>query len=160
LDLRADSIEDQSELQPGGVSMFSGRSGTLLWSVQRGAPGEGFGSRLQVLGDLDHDGAADWIVESDPYRSQSRPALLSGASGAELGAIPVWGRAYSAGDFDGDGVSDLCIAVRDVRPRGTHLISGATLKEICILGQLDPLSGDADLAQSVGDLDGDGVDDL
>jgi hypothetical protein len=158
--LLPEATVDQSTLLPGRVAAYSGRSGNELWSVQRGLPGEGFGSRIQVVGDLDVDGTSDLIAESDPGPGGYRASLLSGATGSEIASISGLGRARAAGDFDGDNVPDLCFGAADVSKRGTQVISGATQEAIFRCALLDPFSGEADRAQAVGDLDGDGVDDL
>jgi hypothetical protein len=140
---------------PGRVVAYSGRSGSELWTVQRGGSGDGFGGRLERLGDLDEDYVPDWIVESDG-QSGSFAALLSGATGKELGSMPVLGQASYAGDFDGDGIPDICVGTR----AGSRIVSGARRETTCQIPTLDPFSSDIALAQAVGDLDDDGYGDV
>ncbi len=159
----------------GRVSVFSGASGTLLWSATGGNGGARFGAALANVGDVDGDGAADLAVGA-PFANGAgtaagRVELRSGASGALLltfdGApFDLLGTALAAaGDADGDGVPDLWIGA----PLGDvgHFNAGsAWLRSgrdgAALLGVHGAEIG-AQLGQwisRIGDLDGDGRPDV
>ena len=160
----------------GQVFVYSGASGRLLWSVAAPRSGGDLGSFFVAgLDDLDGDGtpdvyAADYADKSNGGQS-GRASVLSGANGSLIytwaGSRPKEGTGpgREAGDIDGDGSQDVAV--------GSYLSSrGAKLA-----GRVDIFSGaDGTLIGSVtsrtigenlgfdavglGDVDGDGRDDL
>jgi hypothetical protein len=160
----------------GQVFVYSGASGRLLWSVAAPRSGGDFGSFFVAgLDDLDGDGtpdvyAADYADKANGGQS-GRASVLSGANGSLIytwtGSRPKEGTGpgREAGDIDGDGTQDVAV--------GSYLSSrGARLA-----GRVDVFSGaDGTLIGSVtsrtlgenlgfdtvglGDVDGDGRDDL
>ncbi len=139
------SVGDTSLLQPGVVTLYSGRHGTTL-SVYRGAAGDiSFGRALASLGDLNGDGVGDLAVASPSEMisstSRGRVRLVSGADGAVLQTIlpdasNLWDfgrRVANFGDADGDGIRDLALSAGSYRvgcctfiEAGTRVYSGAT----------------------------------
>jgi hypothetical protein len=103
----------------GAVIARSGADGSLGWKLV-GNSGEALGSALAFLGDVDHDGSADFATtNANPpggavggrgvtvYSGATRTPLYTilGATGERLGTA-----IESMGDLDGDGVADLAIA--------------------------------------------------
>jgi hypothetical protein len=123
----------------GKVFVFDGRTGALLRTLASPQPpsGSAFGWSVADAGDLDQDGVADILVGA-PYSTMGKVAIqgrvyaFSGKDGRLLLTLddprPVAGevfgwRVLSAGDSNGDGVSDIVVGApyKDV---GTHLSQG------------------------------------
>ncbi|MSP15233.1 MAG: hypothetical protein EXR73_01245 [Myxococcales bacterium] len=141
---------------------------TFLSSSIRGH----FGEIVVGMGDVDADGVPDFAIDAALHREAGTPILgrvelVSGATGAVIGSFtrndngvdPIVALC-NAGDFDLDGVDDLCIVEHaglttiELRVR---VIAGATLAKLLDENVVPP-GGDmtgASVAQ-IGDLDGDG----
>jgi len=143
------------------------------------ATADSFGASSAVVGDVDQDGRADFLVGAPTFDFLSgQPAaayLFSGADGSILHVLeePELGSTFGrlvtgVEDVDGDRVPDLVVAA----PRETnggflagavHVLSGATGSTIHSLrGSSYGSTGD-ELGRALatpGDLDGDGVGDL
>jgi hypothetical protein len=143
-----------------------------------------FGHDLAFLPDIDGDGigefaAADTVATGSVHLFLGRASWTSAdSSSADLTLtagmnVDGLGHDLDGGDFDGDGIGDLVVGadgsdVTDTDAGAVFLFSGSTLSAGCTL------SDDADLAlygllaedalgsgvSLVGDVDGDGVDDL
>ncbi len=157
------------------VKIYSGVDGSLLNNVQ--VVDTSYAYACALLPDQDGDGIRDLAV-SAPFSSMGglmnagRVVIQSGANLAILGNLfgqttgDVFGYALDAsGDFDGDGVKDLAVGATAVAsgnpgPGYVEVYSGATLQ---LLAHVDsPVTGNLfgySLA-FVGDLDGDGRDEL
>lgn len=109
----------------GLVTLHSGRTGAVLWSVTRPNEGGHLGSWLAAAGDVNQDGFEDLLVHAPTLRALGPPyisggaLLLSGLDGAELRRFAVADlthqvvgerRVAGAGDVDGDGSPDLLVS--------------------------------------------------
>lgn len=169
-------FDDDQGTKSGSVRVHSGGDGSVLYTFSGDQAGDQFGSAVAGAGDVDGDGRGDWIVGArgaDAGGSNSGMArVFSGANGALLwqfvGAGPdlSLGRAVGgAGDVDGDGLDDLIVGeTRDDGNGGTtgsaRVFSGA---DGSTLHELDwHTTGDSfgRAVDGVGDVDGDGFDDL
>lgn len=146
-----------------------------------------FGQAVEVLDDLDGDGLADlavgapgWDAAASPDQDDGRVFVYSGSEAGVHTVLPQelanpflgapaavgerFGVALASGDVDGDGRTDLVVGAPAAAPDGAVLVY---LSEGLRLGDapsriLDRASPGAEhgAAVGVGDLDGDGVDDV
>jgi hypothetical protein len=157
----------------GGVEVWSGRSGALLFS-ENGGVGDWFGGSLAGVGDLDQDGVPDLLVgsfndfpampgEAHVYSLKHGTELYC-YSGAEDGDL--FGFAIARlDDLDGDGVNEFAISA----PTGhtaqpyegrCYVYSGRRGRLLHVLGSDvadDAFGLDLQVHQ---DLDGDGLREL
>jgi len=105
-------------LCPGGLFVFSGRTGALLARTKASRFGARLQSGLATLDDLDGDGVADLLAAGLSERGRLGAWLLSGRDGGVLARVATDGIATSASfgralagldDRDGDGVPDVAI---------------------------------------------------
>jgi len=155
----------------------------VLQTINGEQPGDGFGWVAEDLGDINGDGANDFIVTS-PFFGTNVPFpagkiyVYSGADGTLLNSVtspgvPVWGySAKDAGDVDGDGVTDYIVGSFSsvmVFSGATHAVLHQWFKtgeffgsSVAGVGDLNQ-DGFDDLvvgARGVGDVDGDDVSDI
>jgi hypothetical protein len=138
-------------------------------------PADNFGWVSENLGDIDLDGAADFIISAPQFQQDGTPVgrayVYSGRSGSLVhtvtgGAFDQFGYgASSAGDVDGDGVGDYIVGGigslnAPQRFKGRAVVySGAdhgVLHELTI----DGISGFGYDVAGAGDVDGDGYGDV
>jgi hypothetical protein len=89
---------------------------TELYRVDGTAAGDQLGTSLAVVGDLDGDGASEFIIGAPEAGGTGQVVLVHGRSGASLqtfsgsGAGDRFGHSVSAlGDIDGDGFGDWIV---------------------------------------------------
>ncbi|HTO07957.1 MAG TPA: FG-GAP-like repeat-containing protein [Myxococcota bacterium] len=103
---------------PGGTTGTVPTNGNYINAnrfIESNLAGHGFGSRVQIAGDVNGDGFADVLV-TEP--GASKADLLAGGSGVAPGLGQIWtgtfspgfGSANAAGDLNGDGLADFVIA--------------------------------------------------
>ncbi len=158
-DFDGDGISDlvATLASDGGLVALSGADQTLIWSDAAGR------SDVALIADLDLDGVDDVLT-----LTATAVRVLSGADGSEITSLsyppdlPVSTVVASAGDLDGDGVEDIIAGSPNVESRGAAVVwSGATGAVIHELTGDEVINeGFASDVSGVGDLDGDGVDDL
>jgi len=115
---------------PASVRVYSGATGALLRQWTGGSVGDGYGTQVAALGDVDADGHAD-IGIGAPYaalmgaasgfievRSGANGGLLQKVSGATAGQH-FGGSLCALGDLDGDGLRDLAVAAPGDDQAGT-----------------------------------------
>jgi FG-GAP repeat protein len=156
----------------GQVRVYSGATGLDLFTFTGSAPADGFGFAAAGAGDVDADGNADVVVGA-PGGASPGPAglprvrVFSGLTGALLFAamaVDPLGRAVAgAGDVNGDGLADV---ISSFRPLFyccgyARVHSGANGTTLFTLMALEAgYNQDSNSVAGVGDLDGDGADDV
>jgi TonB family protein len=129
--------DDSVGVDAGKVYVYSGKSGSVLSEIPGQLGHERFGFRLAMLKDVNGDGQADLAVgqerlhsEIDSTYGRSAVWLVSATTGDRLrllkSDLPHDRFAYaiaSAGDVDGDGVTDVVVGAYRDSQRG--LSSGA-----------------------------------
>lgn len=145
---------DASGAVAGGglVRAYAARSGALLREWHGTRAGEALGTAVSAVGDVDRDGHADALLGS-----RERTLVVSGRTGAVLFELPA-GTAAAGGDVDGDHHADVLLVGDLAGVHGTHLFSGRTGAHLASLAP--PGEFALNRAVAVGDVDGDGRDDV
>jgi hypothetical protein len=154
----------------GAVYVRSGVDGSLIYSITGDV--KGFGQSVAKVGDVDGDGVSDFVVGSpdavDPASGKARGAVwcFSGKAGAVLftkyGPKSNFGTTVAGiGDVNADGKPDVLVGVPadDVTTSRLSLLSGTTGNVIWTL-VVSNTRGFGVAGCSVGDLNGDGYDDV
>jgi hypothetical protein len=105
---------------PGKAYVYAGETGTLLFALTDGSPGDLFGLAVAGAGDIDADGRPDMLVGAPQARREGVPVgsvfVFSGATAALLlrlhgeQAGDLFGNAVdSVGDVTGDGVPEFVV---------------------------------------------------
>jgi hypothetical protein len=163
-----------SEGTGGRVFVLSGSDRTTLDTIDAPQGDGDFGARVEATGDLDGDGLGDFLVTA-PFEAEGAVYLYSGADrteirriGGEADAQPLVHGASVAmvGDIDADGTGDVAVGCVQCSPGGraesgyVAVYSGADGQR---LHRFDGPGNGAGLGHDLvglGDVDGDGVDDL
>lgn len=167
-------LSDRRGLDSGAVYLYSGVDGMLLQTLEGSAPGDEFGHSVTGLSDLDGDLLPEILVGAPRSSAQGLEAgmvQLYSADGTlrqTWSGKPLAGFGWTvapAGDFNGDGVPDFLVGsyqddAGGVNAGNTRLISGSTF------GRLYDFRGSQAgqywgwTARGVGDVDGDGFEDI
>jgi hypothetical protein len=162
---------DAASTNAGAVFVVSGADGvTVLRSLYGEAVGDEFGSSVGSLGDVTGDGRAELAVGARDGGPGDRGkayvfdlaagallySVLPDTTGVDFGLYYL----FSAGNSDGDGLPDLYVCdFQDRNGKGkAYVFSGASGAPLLTL-----LGGTGDgfgVGRPLGDLDGDGRDDL
>lgn len=162
----------------GNVTVYRGVDGTVFWSVDGDAAGDGFGHALAAVGDLDGDAIPD-IIAGAPFHDSNggnagRVKVISGADGSDLlvidGINPNENLGFSVvapGDVDQDGTPDLFVGARFGPNTAGNAYAGLARVYSGATGSVvHTFEGDSvgdQLGHAVGaagDVDGDGIPDL
>lgn len=165
---------------PGTVFVYSGRTGTTLWTFARGSARDEFGFSVASAGDVDADGHADIIIGSPSsdgvgtgrVPSGGRAVVYSGGDGHLLfeffGNRPngnLGASVAGVGDVNGDGRDDFMIGAPSANPQAHVDIrsgAGGGLLTTFVAGDLGLAGGDriGRSAAAVGDVNRDGFTDF
>lgn len=178
------AIGQPSDISPGRVVIRSGATGgAIRVLVAAGAPepGDGFGTSLLKVDDLDNDGISDLVVSLATSPSAPRVEAYSSATGQRIWSLGSPSSALGFGwslsplaDLNGDGRQEIIIGApfrNLVQVGGIPIGAGASAARVVIASGIDgsvlqvlQSQGNPGLAPSfgasaisIGDLDGDSV---
>ncbi len=104
----------------GIVYAYSGVDGALLWETTGSVPFQKLGGSLSCPGDLNGDGHAEVLVDSDISGSFGEVHVLSGLDGSEMYSLTGgYSRAFMGqsmswvGDWNQDGLNDFLVSSSD-----------------------------------------------
>lgn len=159
----------------GHVYVHSGRTGALLYT-RSGSMDESFGGSVAGVGDIDGDGASDFLVGASRanvngsssgmvilYSGRTATPIRTHYGGAPMEALGI--DVAAAGDVDRDGTPDYVIGAPGATPNGTlsgsaYVFSGRTGGLLHRFDGPTSYSHFGSVVSGAGDLDGDGHDDL
>ena len=174
----APDADPNGRANAGQVRVYSGLDGGLLLTLNGTGNGDRLGSSVAGVGDVDADGVPDFIAgapEADPngLANAGSAVVISGATGALLfrfdggAASDQFGKSVAgAGDADADGTPDFIVGAWWADPGGVSLAGSAYVYSGATGAQLHRFDGVnlgdtfAGAVAGVGDIDGDGRDDL
>lgn len=141
--------DDANGLDAGVVRVYSGADWSPLLVLEGAAPGLGLGWGASDAGDVNADGFPDLVTVTT-----SAVLIVSGEDGSVLHQVSTPSRAIvsGAGDMNADGFADVAFSVPP-GASGVAVVSGRT-------GALGVFPGAAFSVSDLGDVDGDGHDDL
>lgn len=146
----------------GSVRALSGGDHRPLWVREGSKAGHGFGEAMGRVGDLDGDCTDDLLVRCEST-SLEPATVLCGRTGLPRSWVQHrLGPCGNAGDLDGDGTADLFLDSGEYGERGgeASLVSGRDAHSIGRVDYADIFGSAIGVTVPVGDLDGDGFDDI
>jgi len=165
-------------LASAGLAAAASAQTNVIHTLQGGA-NDRYGQSVALLGDLDGDGRSElmvgaWLDVNNGLSGSGTVHVLRGSDASTLQLINGSGAndhmgfgSSGAGDADGDGVNDICAAADedDVPGIGTNagsarIVSGATGATIRTLNGQSPNDLFGRTTSPLGDVDGDGRDDV
>jgi len=157
----------------GRVTLFSGKDGTVLFSIPGSSIDEAVGSTVAGPGDMNGDQKPDIAIGAPGFRRVGAVRLHSGKDGSliweRIGeeTLGTFGHAVAApGDLNGDGISDLVAGAPQTDVAGLHYaglirgLSGKDGKTLFSVGGRREYQGLGKMVGSVGDVNGDGHSDI
>lgn len=127
-DLDGDGVNELAVGSPGDsirhVRIFSGQSGTFLFSLSGQAPGDGYGSSVAAVGDVDGDGLTELAVAA-PAGGYVELVSLPTQARLWTSNIPVT-QVARGGDIDADGTLDVLALRSGGGSSELRVLSGAT----------------------------------
>jgi hypothetical protein len=166
-----DRSADNSDFGVGRVKVYSGSDNSEIYQAEGELRSDFFGFAIEVLADVNDDGAADYLVTAAGLISSPKLYVYSGADGtliydtARIFALQYGRNVGSIGDVNGDGAGDFVVG--STRSLGTGFFQ---VGQYTVESGVDPavpflysetgryendLLGSA--FTSLEDLDGDGV---
>ena len=155
--------------QAGSAYVYSGADGSLLYQKDGAATGDQLGTSVSIVGDVNRDGQADFIVGGVRAFGTGNASVYSGADGSVLyrkdgtATGDAFGSFVSGtGDVNRDGKADFIVGANSASPGGkefagsVYVYSGA---DGSLLYQKDGAAADDQFGVSVsgaGDVNGDG----
>lgn len=168
--------DDTSAWEGGSVRVYSGATGSLLYTRYGGSANDWFGAAVSGIGDVDGDGAGDFIVGAPGNGNNGVDSgsarVFSGRSGVVLFTIygdsagDRFGHTVSgAGDVDDDGFADFLVGAAwdDDRGRDSGSATVFSGRDGSVLYRVDGTAAGDWFGVSVGgagDVDGDGFTDF
>lgn len=141
----------------GKVYVFSGLSGSLLYSYEGSADYAGLGSGAAGLGDVDGDGVPDFGASEGSSLVPAQSFVWSGADGSLLFQMFAGGGSLAAlGDLDGDGLGEVLLGGDP-----SFVLLGGSFAVYHVIPRPFPWIGQFGWSSAgLGDVNGDGVGDL
>jgi hypothetical protein len=161
----------------GYAKVVSGTSGAALFTFAGTATSQNFGFAVAGVGDLNSDGKADFVIGAPgtnvagaPFAGQA--TVYSGGTGGVLFALngtPTFGTGSfsqfgsstaSAGDLNGDGISEILVGWPNSGGGQATAFSGSTGSVVLTFGGVAGGDNFGSSLASGGDLNSDGVPDV
>ncbi len=173
-DLDGDNIADflVSAIPQGRVFVYSGATGTLLFTLLTTGLFDDFGASICGLADINGDGTADIAVgapgDDNIANDAGRVDFFSGADGAFMTSIfgdfaeDRLGNAVSGiDDLNGDGISDILVGAPGTFANGyVRTISGSDFSTLSTFFGPHPGSAMGWQVAALDDIDGDGLQEI